>query len=283
MYAPAPFRRRARGGALPNVGAVRILLLLYAAYAVAAAFLLGTTGAVVSTVAGAASLVLALRPSRRMTIGLHLLLVPAQFVLSVPSNVPLLGMLLSTGVLVAARPVFGRLRPRLRKAFVTAHVGLSVGWLGLATAMTALAVTGLTTADPGLRHHVYRIMHLFDLVIVIPTVVLAIVSGLVVSLGTQWGLVRHRWVLAKFVLSLGIPLVAGFQHLWISELIDRTAADPGATAGGLGVRLLVCFVAYDVTLWTATGLSVFKPGGRTRWAERHDASSPRRRSEVRRR
>src|SRR5690349_12601281 len=39
----------------------------------------------------------------------------------------------------------------------------SVGWLGLAMAMTVLAVTGLVTTDRERRHGVYRIMQVFDL------------------------------------------------------------------------------------------------------------------------
>jgi hypothetical protein len=38
-----------------------------------------------------------------------------------------------------------------------------------------------------LRHEVYRIMHIFDLVLVIPIVLLSLLSGLVVSLFTKWG------------------------------------------------------------------------------------------------
>lgn len=259
----------------------RKLLFGYAGYALPAAAalwyrhegqVLADAGVACSLLAGAASLVLALRfarpATRRWVIALHGALVPGQFVLSVPSNVPLLGMLLSVAVLVAMRPAFPRLRPRARRTALTLHIGLSVGWLGLATAMTVLAVTGLVTGDDGLRHHVYRIMHLFDLVIVIPVVVLAILSGLLVSLFTQWGLTRHWWVLVKFVLAVAIPLVAGVQHVWISDLIARTAADPHAAAGALGGRLVGCFAGYDAALWTATALSVFKPGGATPWGRR---------------
>ena len=251
---------------------MRIALFVYAGYTVPASVVLwfGGTFARVSAacvlIAGIVSLLLALGRARRPALVVHLALVPVQFVLSVPSNVPLLGMAASVAVLVAAKPGFPRLRPRARKLMLTLHIGLSVTWLGLATAMTALAVTGLATADAQLRHAAYRIMHIFDLVLVIPVVVLAIGTGLVVSLCTQWGLTNHWWVLTKFVLSSMIPAVAGFQHLWIAGLIARTSA--AAAPGGLGVLLLGCFLLYDVTLWTATALSVYKPGGRTPWSRR---------------
>jgi len=251
---------------------MRILLIVYAVYAAVAAVLLphehplglaGTIGTVTAAVLGLAP--------RRVAIGVHTAMVPAQFVFSVPSNVPLAGLVLSAAIVVAARPALPRLRPRGRKLLLTLHVGLSVGWLGLATAMTVLAATALPTSDASMRLQVYRMMHLFDLTVVIPAVVLSILTGVALALCTPWGLTRHWWVLTKFVLSLAIPAVAGFQHLWISALIARAAT--GDTA--LGVRLLVCFLAYDVTLWTATALSVFKPGGRTPWVSSPGASASR--------
>ena len=75
-------------------------------------------------------------------------------------------------------------------------------------------------------------------------------------------------MLAKLVLALAVPAVAGVQHFRISDLIARTAEDPQATPSGAGVRLLVCFAGYDAVLWTATVLSVLKPGGRTPWSRR---------------
>lgn len=195
-------------------------------------------------------------------------LVPLQFLLSIPSNLPLVTMVLS-GVILAlsgARP--GQLSPRSRKFFLWLHVGFSVSWLGLSMAMLVLALVGRLADDRALSHDAYRIMHIFDLVVVIPVVLLSIVSGAVVSLGTTWGLIRNRWVLTKFLLSLVIPAVAGFQHQWISELTDRTAGEATAEPGGLGLALTLCMAGYGLILWTTTALSVWKPWGMTRWGRR---------------
>ena len=260
----------------------RTLLAAYAGYAPAAALLLPmvagsgvlvVAGIVVSALAGVASLVLALRfdrpVTRRQIIAVHVALVPVQFFLSIPSSIVLLGMLLSAAIAVAMKPVFPRLKPAPRRFFLTLHVGCSVAWLGVSLAMTALSIIGLATDEPALRHHVYRIMHIFDLVLVIPIVLLSLLSGLVVALWTKWGLTRHWWVLSKLVIALSIPLAAGFaQERWIADLIERTAADPVAPPGSLGVRLVVCMIIYVVLLATATTLSVYKPAGTTPWARR---------------
>ncbi len=36
----------------------------------------------------------------------------------------------------------------------------------------------------------------------VPVALLALVTGLVLALGTPWGLARHRWVWTKFWLTL---------------------------------------------------------------------------------
>lgn len=112
-------------------------------------------------------------------------------------------------------------------------------------------------------------MHLFDLTIVIPLVLLSIVTGLVVSFGTHWGLVRHWWILAKFALAVGIVTVASvWENYWVRGLVAKTAADRGAVLDGIDMRLAVCMVGFSVALWIATILSVYKPWGRTPWGQR---------------
>ncbi|AGL16609.1 hypothetical protein [Actinoplanes sp. N902-109] len=264
-----------------NDRTIRILLVAFAVLAAVTAVLLATdpdrgpigqAGLVFYPVAAVGHLVLARYHGRSwvrpVLVATEVTLVPLQFLLSIPSNLPLLGMLLSGVIVALLRPHFAQLSPRIRKYFLWLHVGLSVSWLGLSMAMLVLSLTGQFTSDRALSHDAYRIMHLFDLVIVIPVVFLSIISGLVVSLGTKWGLVRNKWVLTKFLLSLIIPSVAGFQHHWISELSDRMAAGSTAEPGTLGLVLTLCMAAYGVILWTTTALSIWKPWGKTRWGRR---------------
>ncbi|MGC7098269.1 PDR/VanB family oxidoreductase [Amycolatopsis lurida] len=205
--------------------------------------------------------------ARRLLIGFHLAFVPSQFLFAFPNPLPNLGMLLSVLIVLGLRPRFPQLSPRARKVWLTLHVGISVGWLGLSLGMVTLALTGLLAGTHAVRHGAYEIFHIFDLAIVIPSVVLTIITGLVVALGTPWGLVKHRWVLVKFVISLSIPAAAAVESRWVTELVARTA-DPVGEPGALGVSLVVVVGCFAVLLWTATTLSVIKPWGRTRWGRR---------------
>ncbi|WP_425413077.1 hypothetical protein [Micromonospora citrea] len=207
---------------------------------------------------------------QRVLIVFHLVFVPAQFLFLLAHQLPWLGMLLSTLVTVGLRPRFPRLGRVWRKVWLTLHVGIGVGWLGVSLGMLTLSVVGVSTDRPQVRHGAYLLMDTFNVALAIPSVFLAIVTGVVVSLGTPWGLVRHRWVLAKLVIALSLPVLATFEGPWIDELAARTA-DPAAEPGATGMLLVGAMALFLALLWTATGLSVFKPGGRTRWGRRAGA------------
>jgi hypothetical protein len=202
---------------------------------------------------------------RRMAIGLHLALAPLQFVFSIAETVALLGILISLTILAQCRPRFPRMSPRARRIWLTLHVGFSVGWLGVALTMTALAVIGWAADSHAMRHGAYEVLHVIDLAVAIPSMALSIATGLVVSLGTKWGLVRHWWVLTKFAISVSIPLLAGTVESALADELARRTVDPTGQPAGTGIALVACLGGFTVALWTATILSVAKPWGRTRW------------------
>lgn len=205
--------------------------------------------------------------ARRILIVFHLLFVPAQFLFLLAHQMPWLGMLLSTVIVVRLKPRFPRLGRTSRKVWLTLHIGVGVGWLGVSLVMLALSVVGMTTNRPELRHGAYLFMETFNVALAVPSVFLAIVTGVTVSLGTPWGLVKHRWVLVKLIIALSLPVLATFEGPWIDDLAARTE-NPAAEPGGTGILLVCAMALFLLLLWTATILSVFKPGGQTRWGRR---------------
>jgi hypothetical protein len=90
--------------------------------------------------------------------------------------------------------------PRLRKLLLTAHITFSVGWFGAVAAFLALAITGLTSRDAQMVRTAYAAMELTARFVIVPLAFASLLSGIVQSLGTPWGLFRHYWVLAKMSL-----------------------------------------------------------------------------------
>src|SRR5258708_36094970 len=91
----------------------------------------------------------------------------------------------------------------LRKLNLTAHVTSSVGWLGAVGSFLVLCIAALTSHDPKFVLSAYLAMNLLGQFIIVPLSLAALLTGLVQSLGTEWGLFRHYWVLVKFILTIG--------------------------------------------------------------------------------
>jgi hypothetical protein len=144
------------------------------------------------------------------------------------------------------------LPPKTRKLVLTVHVVSSVGWLGTALVILVLVTAALVTADPELRRAAYLVLNLLDSTIVVPVGLAGLISGVLLSLTTHWGLVRHYWVAVKLVLTVVV----------FDEAVARTAA-PGADAGQAGTELLIPGVMALLILTVATVLSTYKPWGRT--------------------
>src|SRR5213082_3605560 len=97
--------------------------------------------------------------------------------------------------------------PTVRKLTITAHVTFSVGWLGAVAAFLVLAIAGLTNQDTQIAHSAYFAMELTARFVIVPLAFATLLSGLVQSLGTPWGLVRHYWVLVKLLLTTFATIV----------------------------------------------------------------------------
>jgi hypothetical protein len=160
--------------------------------------------------------------------------------------------------------------PPLRKLLLTAHVTVSVGWLGAALAYIALAITGITSADAEQARAAYLSLKLIGWFVIVPASLASLLTGLFQSLGTEWGLFRHYWVLVKFVLTVGATTVLLLHMPAVSRMAGVAAETPlaGPDFRELRVQLVVHAGGGLVVLLTATSLSVFKPWGRTPYGRR---------------
>ncbi len=118
--------------------------------------------------------------------------------------------------------------PRLRKISLVAHLTFSVGWLGTVAAFLPLAITAVTSPDVPMVRAAYLAMALVASYGIAPLACISLLSGLVSSLGTSWGLFRHYWVLIKLLLTILAVVVLLIQLGPINRLA-RVAADPASS------------------------------------------------------
>ena len=161
--------------------------------------------------------------------------------------------------------------PRVRKLALTAHVTSSVGWLGAVAGVLALAVAGLTSQDSQKVRAVYLAMELMGWFVLIPLALASLLTGLVQSLGTAWGLFRHYWVLFKLLMNVGATVVLLMYMQTLGYLAD-VAAQTTLSSDGLGVLRTPSVVLHSVLalllLLVATVLAIYKPRGMTPYGAR---------------
>lgn len=116
------------------------------------------------------------------------------------------------------------MQPSLRKLGLTAHIIVSVGWLGAVVAYFALAIVGLTSHDAQMMRAAYPSMEVIGWFVIVPFSLATLLAGFVESLGTPWGLFRHWWVLVKFLLTTGATIVL-LQHMQAVAHMSGAAAD----------------------------------------------------------
>lgn len=156
----------------------------------------------------------------------------------------------------------------MRRFVLTAHVACSVGWLGAVVAFLGVGVIGLTSGDADVVRAVYLVMEPAAWLVLLPLAIASLLTGLVQSLGSTWGLVRHYWVLAKLAINLFATLVLLLYMGTFGAMAD-TAKDPNAELGAVRNPSPVLHAALAaVLLLIATALAVYKPRGVTRYGRR---------------
>jgi hypothetical protein len=136
-----------------------------------------------------------------------------------------------------------------------------VGWTGAVAAFLALALTGLNSSNAQTVRAVYIAMEPVTSWVIVPVVIASLVTGVLLSLGTRWGLLRHYWVIFKLLIS-GISLPLLLLHTGIIHRVAYAAMSAQMSPSDLRqerIHLVVASMASLAALVSATLLSVYKP------------------------
>lgn len=166
------------------------------------------------------------------------------------------------------------LTQRGRKLALTAHVTSSVGWLGAVICFVVLSIIGITEEDEPTVRAVYVAMAAMGRWVLVPLSLASLATGLVQSLGTRWGLLRHYWVVIKLVMNVAASGVLVLYLQTLDGLAD-IARDAAAPLHALQSPSPVLHsVAALALVAVAVVLSVYKPRGLTRRGRRASLAPP---------
>jgi hypothetical protein len=158
--------------------------------------------------------------------------------------------------------------PALRRFTFTTHITSSLGWVGAVLAFLALAVIGFASDDPVKVRGAYLLMAPAAWFVLVPLAHASLLSGIVLSLGTTWGLFRYNWV----VLKLGITVFATvilLIYMGTFREMAGVAADPVVDLAVVrNASPILHAILALLLLLTATGLGVYKPLGMTAYGRR---------------
>lgn len=162
--------------------------------------------------------------------------------------------------------------PRAQKFTLTTHITFSVGWFGAVVGFLALAIAGLNSENAQTVRAAYLATELIAWCVILPFCIGAQLTGLIQSLGTQWGLFRYYWVSTKFYLSIAATILLLLHMQPIGHLADVASGGTLAMAdlSGMRIQLVVDAVAAVVVLLVNTTISVYKPWGKTRYGLRKE-------------
>jgi hypothetical protein len=133
-----------------------------------------------------------------------------------------------------------------------AHVLSSVGWFGVAGMVLFLLLVAGSSGAADARA-IYRVVET-SLWLSVPIAAVAGLTGLLLGLGTPWGLAKHWWVVLKEIAF--VPLV-------VTDLLVVAPSVHDAARGGPTAGLFDPAIAHCVVLALATVVSILKPFGRT--------------------
>jgi len=138
-------------------------------------------------------------------------------------------------------------------------------------AFLPLAAVGRASRDAQTAQGIYLAMEVIGWYALVPLAFATLLTGLVQSLGTQWWLFRHYWVLFKFLITAvsTIILLVYMQTLGFMAGVAAEAAATGAVPAVLrsGTAVMHASLAL-VALLVATSLSLYKPRGLTPYGQR---------------
>ena len=173
--------------------------------------------------------------------------------------------------------------PGLRKIALTVHIAFSVGWIGAVVAYLSLVIAAMTGQDAQTLRATWLAMEVTGWFAIVPLALGSLLTGLVMALGTKWGLFRHYWVVFSLILTI-LATVVLLEHMQtVSFFADIAAETDSANSSGLreglpgelfhaGIGLLVLLVIQVLNMYKPRGLTPY--GWRKQQTERLRPNRP---------
>jgi hypothetical protein len=128
----------------------------------------------------------------------------------------------------------------------------------------------LTNRNAEVLRTAYAAMELTARFVIVPLALASLLSGVVQSMGTPWGLFRHYWMVVKLLLTTFATIVL-LAKMSLIGYAARRAVETTPSSVDLhtaGIQLAAHATGGMLVLLVITAVSVYKPWGLTRYGQR---------------
>lgn len=167
------------------------------------------------------------------------------------------------------------MKPAVRKLALSAHLTVSVGWIGAVIAYLSLGFAAVSTDDTETVRAAWIAMEITGWFVLVPLAITSLLTGVLMALGTKWGLFRHYWVLISFFLTLFATVVLVLHMPTVTKTVVVAKQVEGAALEALGGDLFHPSIGLVILLIVQV-LNIYKPQGMTRygWRKEHSERRP---------
>lgn len=155
-----------------------------------------------------------------------------------------------------------------KRWLLSLHLLFAAILFGNSVVFLVLSIAAAVTNDVNVLKAIYTSMHIMATSSVRASTIGTVVTGILLSVWTKWGLFKFYWIVVKEILtivSLGLGII-GFYY-WTLEAFSITAAE-GLNALhnpvfiGNRLQLFVGIIFQIISLGAMIVISVFKPWGK---------------------
>ena len=115
----------------------------------------------------------------------------------------------------------------IRRLVFAIHLTCSVGWIGGVLAYLGLGITTVGAGTPQTVQAAWIAMEIIGWYVLVPLAIGSLLTGLLMALGTKWGLFRYYWVLIAFILTTLATIVLLLHMPDVSAIATAVrTADP---------------------------------------------------------
>ncbi|MFC5653764.1 hypothetical protein ACFPYJ_32560 [Paenibacillus solisilvae] len=149
------------------------------------------------------------------------------------------------------------------------HLLFTAMWIGGGFTQIVLILIVYFTTSGEFLYSAHSFMHIFDLALIIPGALGVVITGIVLSIRTHWGLTKYYWIISKEVISFVLILSGGVLNIWVQEaiqitLLERLNALHNPSYIHDRLMLLVFGASQLILLLAVILISVKKPWGKVK-------------------